>query len=276
MFRLLAEGKLKPYLRRTLGPGSVLVFLHIPKTAGSSLTTDLNRLLPPYLNLAPDYTDMSRPFEERENEMLARFLAVARSGALRSASGHYTYRRIRNLLRDAPEPPAATPAYVSMLREPVTRVVSDYVYMTSSAHPDHAAAKARFPTLESYVEDPNAQDKMARFLLDHPAMPAEEIPAFLDRTYRFLGTVEEYAMSSFLLFALAGLRHVSTARVRVAAGGPTRLDALDPALVARIAELNRRDVLIHAHVSGVLARIKPAYEALLAEESRKAAESAAR
>jgi hypothetical protein len=276
MFRLLAEGKLQPYLRRTLPPEAVLVFLHIPKTAGSSLTTDLRRLLPPYLNLAPDYTDTTRPFQEREDEMLRRFLSCARSGALRSASGHYTYRRIRDLLREAQPPAAFTPAYVSMLREPVTRVVSDYAYMTSPAHPDHAAAKARFPTLESYVESPGHQNKMARFLLGNPEMPDEEIPAFLDRTYRFLGTVEEYAMSSFLIFALAGLRHVSTARVRVAPGGPTRLDTLDPALVARIAELNRRDALIYAHVSGVLARIKPAYEALLAEESRKAAESAAR
>lgn len=276
MFRLLAEGRLTDYLRRTLAPGSMLVFLHIPKTAGSSLTTDLNRLLPPYLNLAPDYTDMTRPFQEREDEMLARFLARARSGALRSASGHYTYRRIRNLLRDAPQPPAFAPAYVSMLREPVTRVVSDYAYMTSPVHPNHVAAKERFPTLASYVEHPNAQDKIARFLLGNPAMPDEQIPAFLDRTYRFLGTVEEYAMSSFLLFALAGLRHVSTARERVAAGGPTRLDTHDPALLARIAEVNRRDVLIHRHVSGVLADIRPAYDALLAEESRSAADSAAR
>ena len=276
MFRLLAEGKLQPYLRRTLPPEAVLVFLHIPKTAGSSLTTDLDRLLPPYLNLAPDYTDVARPFEEREQEMLARFLSLAQAGALRSASGHYTFRRIRNLLRDAPQPPTFTPAYVSMLREPVTRVVSDYAYMTSPAHPEHEAAKQRFPTLESYVEHPNAQEKMTRYLLGAMAMRDEEIPAFLDRTYRFLGTVEEYEMSSFLLFALAGLRHVSTARVRVAAGGPTRLDTLDPALRARIAEVNRRDVLIHRHVSGVLERIKPAYEALLAAESRKADANAAR
>lgn len=276
MFRLLAEGKLQPYLRRTLAPEALLVFLHIPKTAGSSLTTELNRLLPPYLNLAPDYTDTARPFAEREQEMLARFLSLAQAGALRSASGHYSFRRIRNLLRDAPQPLAFTPAYVSMLREPVTRVVSDYSYMTSPAHPEHVAAKARFPTLADYVEEPLAQNKMTRFLTGHPEMPEEQLPAFLDRTYRFLGTVEEYEMSSFLLFALAGLRHVSTARVRVAEGGPTRLDTLDPALRARIAEVNRRDVLIHRHVSGVLARIKPAYESLLAAESRKAARSAAR
>ena len=275
MFRLLSEGKLQGYLRRTLPPEAVLVFLHIPKTAGSSLTTDLNRLLPPYLNLAPDYTDTTRPFAEREEEMLARFRARAEARELRSASGHYTYRRIRNLLRAAPAA-AVTPAYVSMLRDPVTRVVSDYAYMTSPAHPDHAAARERFPTLADYVENPHAQEKMTRFLIDNPAMPDEEIPAFLDRTYRFLGTVEDYAMSSFLLFALAGLRHVSTARVRVAPGGPTRLDTLDPALAARIAEVNRRDALIYRHVSGVLARVRPAYEALLKAESRSAADSAAR
>jgi hypothetical protein len=163
-----------------------------------------------------------------------------------------------------------------MVREPVTRVVSDYAYMTSPAHPDHEAAKARFPTLEAYIEHPPEQNKMARFLLAKPDMPEEEIPDFLDRTYRFLGTVEEYEMSSFLLFALAGLRHVSTARRNVAPGGPTRLDALDPALVARIAERNRRDALIYRHVSGVLARIKPACEALFGGGSRSAADSAAR
>lgn len=276
MFRLLAEGKLAAYLRHTLPPASVLVFLHIPKTAGSSLTTDLNRLLPPYMNLAPDYADTARPLQQGEDEMLARLLARVQEGALRSASGHYTYRRIRSLLRGAPRPGAAAPAYVSMLREPVTRVVSDYAYMTSPAHPDHAEAKERFPTLEAYVEHPNAQDKMARYLLGNPEMADEEIPGFLDRTYRFLGTVEEYEMSSFLLFALAGLRHVSTARVRVAPGGPTRLDGLDPALLARIRELNRLDEIIYRHVSGVLARIRPAYEQLLASESRKAERRAAR
>ncbi|MFN6954316.1 MAG: hypothetical protein ACK4PG_05905 [Acetobacteraceae bacterium] len=281
MFRLLAEGKLRPYLRRTLDPGSVLLFLHIPKTAGTSLTGDLARLLPPYMNLAPDYADTSRPFREREDEMLARFLARARSGGLRSASGHYTLRRIRNLLREAGGPPGFTPAYVSMLREPVTRLVSDYAYLTSPAHPDHAAAKERYPTLEAFVEAPREQNWIAQFLLDGRLLAGSaeaeaEIPAFLDRTYRFLGTVEEYEMSSFLLFALAGLRHVSTARANVAPGGPTRLDGLDPALLARIRELNRLDQIIYRHVSGVLARIRPAYEELRASESRKAADSAAR
>jgi hypothetical protein len=261
MFRLLSEGKLRPYLRRTLAADSLLVFLHIPKTAGSSLTTELNRRFAPYLNLAPDYGDGSRPFQDREQEMLARLARLAGEGRLRSASGHYTLRRIRAALRGI-----ARPAYVSMVREPVTRVVSDYQYMTSPAHPDHRAAKERFPTLEDYVGHPHAREKMARFLLADPAMAEDAIPEFLDRSYAFLGTVEAYEMSSFLLMALGGHRAVSTARVRVAAGGPTRLDALDPVLVSRIAELNPRDGAIWRHVNGVLERLRPAYERLRAAE----------
>jgi hypothetical protein len=47
-------------------------------------------------------------------------------------------------------------------------------------------------------------------------------------------------------------------------------------LVARIAAVNRLDALIHRHVSGVLARIRPAYEALRLPGSASARPSAPR
>jgi hypothetical protein len=238
----------------------MLVFLHIPKTAGSSITSDLDRLLAPYRNLEPDYADSSRPFEEREAEALARFAAEARVQRPRSVSGHYELRRLQPLLRGL-EPVA----FASMVRDPVARVVSDYRYMTSERHPDWREARARYPTLDAYLAEPEeSAEKMARYLLADPRMPPDEIPGFLDETYHVLGTVEDYAFSSFLLLALGGHRMVSTARERVSADGPTRREDLPEALVERIAAANPRDAAIHAHVSAVLARCRPAWLRLLA------------
>lgn len=260
MFRLLSAGRVDAYLARILPPAAMLVFLHIPKTAGSSLTRDLARLFAPYRNLAPDYSDSSRPFAEREAEALARFAAEARIRRFRSASGHYTLRRMREVTRGL-----GPVAFVSMVRDPVARVVSDYRYMTSERHPDWREMLARFPTLEEYLAHPASAEKMAHFLLEDPRMPEDEIPDFLDQTYHFLGTVEEYEMSSFLLFALGGHRQVSTARERVSPSGPTRREDLPPALVERIATANRRDAAIYTHVSAVLARCRPTWEQLRAE-----------
>ncbi|MCX7684941.1 MAG: sulfotransferase family protein [Acetobacteraceae bacterium] len=266
MFGLLSAGRLAEYLARPLPPEALLVFLHIPKTAGSSITTDLARLFAPYRNIAPDYTDASRPFEQREAEALARFAAEAPTRRPRSASGHYHLRRLRPLLRGL-EPLA----FASMVRDPVARVVSDYRYMTSERHPDWRQARARFPTLDDYLAHPVSAEKMARYLLADPRMPPDEIPGFLDETYHALGAVEEYELSSYLLFALGGHRTVSTARERVAADGPTRREALPPSLIERIAAANPRDAAIHAHVSAALARCKPAWLALREEAPPTAA-----
>jgi hypothetical protein len=276
MFALLSDGKLDAYLAHRLLPEEVLINLHVPKTAGSSLTADMPRLLGPFMNLWPEDVDFSRPWPERQRLMLARFLARAGSGYLSSVTGHCTLAMTAEALRAAPQPLPFVPAYVSMLRDPVTRVVSDYAYTTSPAHPAHAERRKSFPTLEAYIDAPDQQNKMATYLLADPDMPEDAIPGFLDRTYRFLGTLEEYEMSSFLLFALAGQRHVSTKRRRVAPGGPTLRSAIDPALVARIAAVNRLDALIHRHVSGVLARIQPAYGALRLPGSASARPSAPR
>lgn len=266
MFGLLSSGRLDAFLARPLPPEAMLVFLHIPKTAGSSITSDLARLFAPYRNLAPDYDDHSRPFAEREAEALARFAAEARTQRPRSASGHYPLRRLRPLLRGM-----GPVAFASMVRDPVARVVSDYRYMTSERHPDWREARLRFPTIEDYLAHPVSAETMARYLLDDPRMPPDEIPGFLAETYHVLGTVEEYELSSFLLLALGGHRMVSTARERVAADGPTRREALPPALVERIAAANPRDAAIHAHVSAVLARCKPAWQALRAAGTAKPA-----
>lgn len=276
MFALLSDGKLDAYLTHRLLPDEVLINLHVPKTAGSSLTADMPRLLGPFMNLGPGHADTSRPWQERQRQMFARFLARAGEGYLTSVSGHVTLGTMAEVLRAAPQPLPFVPAYVAMLRDPVTRVVSDYAYTTSPAHPPHAEERKRYPTLEAYIEDQTQQNKMARYLLADPDMPEDAIPGFLDRSYRFLGTQEAFEMSSFLLFALGGLRHVSTTRRRVAPGGPTLRSAIDPALAARIAAVNRLDALIHRHVSGVLARIRPAYEALRPPGSASARPSAPR
>lgn len=197
---LLFEGRFDEYLRAATLRDATCVFVHVPKTAGTSLRAELAQLLQPDMNIAVDYADTTRSFHDRMDEAVAAFLAQA--PGIRFASGHILARhavRIREALPDA--------RLVTFLRDPVQRVVSDYRHQRSPRHPVHEEFIARVPNLEAYLEVASEHDKAAQHLIAPEVLLGGDPAACVDyllRHYAFIGVQEMYPISFRTLTALIG------------------------------------------------------------------------
>lgn len=112
-------------MNKKLEPTEAVIFLHIQKTAGTTLHRILDRQYPPhqdfFLRTANDYLDFLD-------------LSLEQRGQYRLIRGHMNFG-LHQLL-----PGPAT--YFTVLREPVERVISYYYHIKRDpAHPQHKLAK---------------------------------------------------------------------------------------------------------------------------------------
>jgi hypothetical protein len=248
----LLDGRFVAWLAPRAAP-PLWLFVHVPKTAGSSLAADLALLIPPYRSIHIDHLDRSRPAPERYDAATEAFIAAQRETPCRIASGHVQFRHAQRILQAIPGT-----APFTMLREPVARLVSDYLYQRSPMHPLSAEVRARIPDFAAFVELKGQRNRIARHLL--PPRMAEEGDvaaglAALRERYAFIGVQERYALGyRALTTLLAGRPSAPAARKRVNDGAAEEkaqvMRALeDPALRARIAALNAFDLGIHRAIA---------------------------
>lgn len=243
------------------------VFIHIPKTAGSSLSSELERLRRPYCNIHRRYHHGldSVTFSRIEDEITA----VIDGGALlsaRSCSGHFSWVQAAPIRAARPGARAFT-----FLRDPVRRIISDYRYSRTPTHPTYQATIARFPTVESYVTAPETQDKMARFLMPAGVVTPAQIDAFVSNNYAFIGLLEMYPLSFNILSRLLGSNLLPSEHKRRTQD--TEDNAVDdtPELRALIARHNRRDLALYEIVRQKLVGVRQAWRDLRQDEARTAA-----
>ena len=264
--RHLLDGRFTAWLAAPDPPTPLWLFVHVPKTAGSSLAADLGALLPPYRSIHIDHTDRSRPAPDRYDDATDAFLARQAMDPCRFASGHVQFRHVRRILDGVPGTRLFT-----MLREPIARLVSDYLYQRSPMHPLAAEMRARIPDFAAFIELKGQRNRAARHLLPPNVAEAEPEVALgmLRDRYAFIGIQERYALS---FRALALLVVGSPARP----GAPKRVNdgataekaavmaALDnTALRTRIADLNALDIALYQAVAADWAKIAAPLVALL-------------
>jgi hypothetical protein len=234
-------------------PTPLWFFVHVPKTAGSSLTEDVAALLPPYRSIHIDHSDRSRPALARFDEATTDFLRLQAAAPCRFASGHVQFRQVRRVLAELPGTRLFT-----MLREPVSRLVSDYLYQRSPMHPLAAEVRVRIPGFAAFVELKGQRNRIARHLLPPRLVEAGDVQAGivqLRNRYAFVGVQERYELGFRALTALlTGHPTRPAARKRVNDGAAAEkaevmLALEDPALRARIEELNAFDLGLHAAVA---------------------------
>lgn len=225
------------------------VLHHIPKTAGSSLSDELARHLPPYRNLAVAYDAQTGATHEAMDSVVEAFLAEP-EGAWRSASGHVSARNVARIAEMAPDVGLAT-----FLRHPVSRVVSEYRYCRTDRHPPHASFVARYPAIEDFVDDPAEANKMSFYLFGRRDLAPGEAMAALCRRYAFVGLQERYPLSFRLMSAMMWGGSPPEARSRVTPEGPENVIAMTPDLHARILAANALDHALYEAVFAIYAGI---------------------
>jgi hypothetical protein len=197
----LFEGRFETYFREAAVGNDLCVFVHVPKTAGTSLRGEIAAMLQPDVNIAVDYTDTARSFHERMDEAVEMALAQV-AGGLRFASGHILARHVARIRAVEPRT-----RFVTFLRDPVARLVSDYRYQRSARHPVHAEFIARVPDLDAYLEIKPERNKMAQHLVAADVLlggDAEECVDYVMRSYAFIGVQEMYPISFRTLTTLVG------------------------------------------------------------------------
>ena len=257
-------------------PPPLWLFVHVPKTAGSSLATDLAGRLPPYRNIHINHTDRSRPAPERFDVVTEAFIAAQATEPCRIASGHLQFRHAKRISEAVPGTRLFT-----MLREPVARLVSDYLYQRSPMHPLAEEVRARIPDFAAFIELKGQRNRIARHLLPPKLVQDGDVSAALDmlrNRYAFIGVQERYALGFRALTAmLTGQPALPAAeRKRVNDGAAAEkaevMQALrDSALQARIAELNGFDLGVHAAIAADWDRIAAPLSAWLDARAAMAA-----
>lgn len=255
---LLFAGRIDDYLREAAFGDAACIFVHVPKTAGTSLRAELAALRPPDINIHVDYTDASRSFHERLDDAVARFLERARREPIRFASGHI---QARHAARIAERLPAAR--FVTLLRDPAARVVSDYRHQCSPRQPGHEAFRARVPDLEAYLALQGERDKAAVHLLPPELRQGGNLAAcigFVARRFAFVGIQEMYATSFRLITALAGQARAPRLRENV---GLAEAVELTPEMARRIRAVNPLDSALYDYFADRLRAVAPLLDAAL-------------
>ncbi|CAM3316251.1 sulfotransferase family 2 domain-containing protein [Paracoccus nototheniae] len=259
-FNDLARMSLSRFIETHRGDDRTLwLFQHIPKTAGSSFSTELRTRNRPYRNICVDYADASMSHEDKIAQSVTTFLQMAQDQPFRSASGHLKLPQIRRVAEAS-----ADCRVITFLRQPEARVISDYRYQRTPMHPPHQDFIRAFPTLESYVRSSESQNKMADFLLGGTeGVSAAEAAAQVGESHLFLGLLEQYPMSFNIVFRLMGHDGLwpSEHKRKTPETEATKVD-ISQDLRRMIRRTNPLDIAIYAYVHRMLAPHRQAFRQL--------------
>jgi hypothetical protein len=231
----------------------LVVLLHVPKTAGTTLAQLLRHH---YRGGA--FKGCGNVFA-RPDELEARLARIASTRRFRAAAGHLTFGLAERFLPGA--------RYVTILREPVARTLSHYRFLVRSSRgqglvpprlpdPDPGLTLDRCLSRESYIPD-NLQTRMLCGL----ASPYEELPSdALDRAKQtlaervaFVGTTERFDELLAVLNLAFGWPTTPYERARASGGRPGGADV--PPDVLRVAgERNALDRELWEHAGRLLDR----------------------
>jgi hypothetical protein len=242
-FSSFAKIGLEEFIERESAPDDLWIFVHIPKTAGSSFASEISELRRPYRNIHVDYEDKSTPHDLKMDRAVEQFIHDAGVTPFHACSGHITMRHVSKIREAIP-----SIRVISLLRNPIERVISDFRYARTPAHPPYKDFIKQFPTIESYVDSPASQNKMFKFLAPEPDIRMAHLFEFLDESVSFVGLTEMYPMSFNIIMQLFGLNRLPTSHKRKTE--PTKYNQVERTaeIMKRLKEANARDFAIYNFV----------------------------
>jgi hypothetical protein len=227
----------------------LLLFLHVPKTAGTSLVTAMRTLLPSNETLIIYGAGRTSQMIMQDVESLT----AAQRGDIRFIAGHQVWYGIHDLF------PGRTPRYLTFLREPVARVISDYYkILRTPANQYHAQMIRDNTSLEEFLRggvSPLVMNHMTVLLGRDRVTPGHngEQCSLTDqtlleravenlRTFWFVGLTESYVADLARIRELTGLQiDELTLNQRPTHQG----EDLAPSLIEIAARANRMDAQLY-------------------------------
>ena len=209
----------------------VLLFVHIPKTAGMSVGRSLRGAFDTFRGV--DWKEKAKSFRD---ETRAAVYQQSCGQGRQVIMGHYGWNELQ-LWRNHEMPLKCG----TILRDPVARTVSNYNYNSSPAHPPHKTFSNRFPTLEDFVTALpfDVQVTQAVGLV----CSFENLLTKLTQHYTFLGVTEHLATSLQHLGKSHGLPRLREYRENV--GGKSQATNIPTALRDHILDRSHNDEKLH-------------------------------
>lgn len=199
-------------------PNDILLFVHIPKTAGMSFGKSLRKAFDQFRGVHWENPRGSLGQETRQ-ALYQRTLSPQRQ----VIAGHFNWGDML-VWRNNALPIRA----ISVLRDPLERFVSNYNYNCSEKHPRNAEFKERYPTLQEYAEVLPLDVQLTQLVGPVPSF--EDALEKLTAHYSFLGVTENMPASLAHLSRSHGLRkmteHSQNVGVKTSAEVPSHIREL--------------------------------------------------
>ena len=265
----LFAGNFDKYFADAHAGAPLWFFVHVPKTAGSSLNGEMVPSLFPNHHIYIDYSkldpsEVDQSYEALFDKSVDRFIelaqaAVAAADAAGPAAGPKGPKRYRyctghinaaQLDRIVSEVPDVRP--FTLLRDPVKRFVSDFRYQRSPLHPGWENFHATYPTIEDYLKVEGDWNKTATSLLPNDLRVSGDVEACVDwliGTYPFIGIQELYATSLHALTWFAKKPKFSKVRKRINDPTPETNVPLSDVLLEEIRAANAMDIALYEAIA---------------------------
>lgn len=155
-----------------------IVYLHIPKAAGNSSISYIKDIRP-----------KAYPIDWRNiDESWNNFIKVNETEKYDIVSGHFNYNHISKLKNSNTK---AT--YITFIRHPIERFISQYKYMYTKAHPDHVDFREKNKDFGKWVL--GRKDNIMSLILVGGARSIRDILRKIDDNYSFVGISDYYNTS---------------------------------------------------------------------------------
>lgn len=208
-----------------------LLFVHIPKTAGMSVGKAMQQAFDQFYgvewnNIGPSFRNLSRHAAYMQSKGNTRQVIM----------GHYGWNELQ-VWRNQELPIKSG----TILRDPVQRMISNFNYNSSEAHPACEDFVKRHPTIEGYIRSSGFDVQLTQAI--GYVSSFDDVLGKLTRYYSFIGVTERLGQSLAFLSRSHGLPAFREYHTNV---GSKKAEDLPQEIRQLILDRNHNDTKIHA------------------------------
>jgi hypothetical protein len=216
-----------------------IIYLHIPKAAGNSSISFLKQSFPNALSI--NWRNIDESWQQ--------FLDRNPTNKYELVSGHINYSHIDKYSSAFGNMFTA----ITFLRHPIDRLISQYRYMTTAAHPDHNSFKKMNPNFEKWVL--NIRPNIISYLLVGGGRSSTEIINKLSKYYHFIGLTEFYHTSMVILSNSLGIKYTVEKKINITNSNEVKQIEISHSLYKKLHSRHSLDIALYNELHNLYSKI---------------------